>query len=244
MNFWYLIRSAVFWLVFATNTILFGLISPIFLLLPFSARQGYARFYSQLNTFLLRIICGVKPVIIGREHIPYDQNFVIMANHQSTWETLAFASIFPNITWVLKRELLNIPFFGWGLRTINPIAINRSAGKSAIEQVKLQGKKRLDQGINIVIFPEGTRVAPRSKGNYKKGGGLLVKHADVNILPVAHNAGDCWPREQFIKKPGIIYLHIGELICTKEMDENRVIEAAKTWIQSEQDIIAKKVDSA
>lgn len=237
-----LIRSTIFWLAFAANTIIIGFISPVFLAFPEKTRHGLARFYSQLNTQLLQLICGVKYVINGQENIPTDdQTYIIMANHQSTWETLAFASIFGRLTWVLKRELLRIPFFGWGLLTISPIAINRKAGRSAMEQVKQQGKERLDKGINIVIFPEGTRVAAGTVGNYKKGGMVLAKYADVNVLPVAHNAGDCWPRHSFIKMPGTIYVHIGELIETSNLNEEELLTTVKTWITGKQEEIKQQI---
>jgi 1-acyl-sn-glycerol-3-phosphate acyltransferase len=241
-NFIPFIRSTIFWLVFATNTIVLGLISPIFLAFPEHTRHGFARFYSLLNTKLLSLICGVNYVVSGKENIPTnDQTFIIMANHQSTWETLAFAGIFGRLTWVLKRELLRIPFFGWGLRIISPIAIDRKAGRSAIEQVKQQGKARLDKGINIVIFPEGTRVAAGTIGNYKKGGMVLAKHADVNVLPVAHNAGDYWPRHRFIKTPGTIYVHIGEIIETNHLNEEELLTTVKAWITGKQEEIKRSI---
>jgi 1-acyl-sn-glycerol-3-phosphate acyltransferase len=241
-NIFSLIRSSIFWLAFASNTIILGMLSPIVLAFPQHTQHHFARFYSQLNTKLLSLICGVNYVVTGRENIPAtDQTYIIMANHQSTWETLAFASIFGRITWVLKRELLRIPFFGWGLMTTNPIAIDRKAGRSAIEQVKRQGKERLDKGINIVIFPEGTRVAAGSVGNYKKGGMMLAKYANVDVLPVAHNAGDCWPRHSFVKTPGTIYVHIGKLIETSDLNEEELLTSVKSWITHEQDKIKQQI---
>ncbi|MGV6810367.1 MAG: lysophospholipid acyltransferase family protein [bacterium] len=231
-------RSSLFFITFILTTIIFGIISPLFLPLSEKLRHQFARSYSVINLFLLRWICGIRYKVTGQNNIPYDQTFIIMANHQSTWETLAFATIFPRITWVLKKELLNIPFFGWGLRNVNPIAIDRKAGRLAIEQVKQQGKARLESGLNIVVFPEGTRVLPKQRVNYKKGGASLAKYANVNVLPVAHNAGDYWARQQFIKKPGMINVHIGELIQTQPLDETALNQQVKTWIQSEQKKIA------
>jgi len=234
-------RSGLFFISFILNTMAFGLVSPLFLILPEKNRHQFARRYSVINLMLLRWICGLRYKVIGQENIPTDQNFIIMANHQSTWETLAFASIFPRITWVLKKELLSIPFFGWGLKNVNPIAIDRQAGRLAIEQVKQQGKTRLENGLNIVIFPEGTRVLPKQTAKYKKGGASLAKYANVNVLPVAHNAGDYWARQQFIKRPGTVYVHIGELIQTQALNETELNQQVKTWIQTEKDHIAEKL---
>jgi len=237
---WLGFRSSVFFVFFILSTVFFGTLSPIFMLFPHHVREFWARSYSFLNVNALKIICGLRYEVQGAENIPSDQTIIIMANHQSTWETLAFASIFPNITWILKRELLNIPFFGWGLRLTSPIAINRSAGRSAIEQVKQQGKQRLESGINIVVFPEGTRVLPSKTAKYKKGGAALSKYANINVLPAAHNSGDYWPRQRFIKTPGTIHVHIGELIDTSALNEEQINQTVEQWIRNEQQVIAKK----
>lgn len=236
---WYGFRSSIFSLFFVITTAIYGLFSPLFLLLPKSTWTRYASSYSSINIIALKWICGIRYNIKGLDNIPSKQTIIIMANHQSTWETLAFASIFPTITWILKRELLNIPFFGWGLRLTQPIAIDRQAGRSAIEQVKRQGKERLESGINIVVFPEGTRVLPGKTAKYKKGGAVLSKFANKNVLPVAHNAGERWPRGHFIKTPGTIHIHIGKLIDTSTLDEEQLNNTVEQWIRQEQQLISE-----
>lgn len=234
------VRSSLFLITLVLTTMFFGITSPLVLPLSRKFRDQFARSYSMINLFFLRWLCGIHYKVTGQENIPHDQTYIIMANHQSTWETLAFAMIFPRITWVLKKELFNIPFFGWALRTVDPIAIDRKAGRLAIEQVKQQGKVRLENGVNIVIFPEGTRVLPQERVNYKKGGASLAKYANVNVLPVAHNAGDYWARHQFIKKPGMVDVHIGPLIQTENLDESELNQQVKTWVQAEQRKIAEQ----
>lgn len=238
---WLGLRSGLFSAFFIVNTVFFGIFSPIFMLLPQNLRAFWANSYTLININALRLLCGIRHEVHGIENIPTDQPIIIMANHQSTWETLAFANIFPNITWILKRELLNIPFFGWGLRLANPIAINRAAGRSSIEQVKQQGKQRLDAHINIVVFPEGTRVLPGKTAKYKKGGAALSKYANVNVLPVAHNSGDYWPRQRFIKTPGTIHIHIGKLIDTSQLNEEQINRSVEQWVRHEQAVIANKL---
>ncbi len=233
IKIWLAIRASIFWVGFSISTIFYGLITPLLLLLPFKIRYPLVRPYSLFNVWWLKLICGVDYQVIGKENIPHDESVVIMANHQSTWETLAFASIFPPLTWVLKRELLRIPFFGWGLSLIRPIAINRQSRKSAMMQVKDQGKQRLDLGISLVIFPEGTRVSKGKVMPFKKGGAVLAEHAQKNVLPVVHNAGDCWPRLSYIKYPGTITVKIGELIHTKGLSVEEILEKTKQWIDKE-----------
>ena len=233
MTFWLAIRATIFWVGFAASTLFYGLLTPLLLLIPYKTRYPFIKPYSQFNVWWLGITCGVKYQVIGRENIPNDETIVIMANHQSTWETIAFASIFPPLSWVLKRELLRIPFFGWGLSMIRPIAINRKAGRSAMEQVKTQGKERLDNGTCLVIFPEGTRVPKGKKLPYKKGGAVLAEYAQKNVLPVAHNAGEFWPRMSYVKFPGTITVKVGELINTQGMNADEILEKVKIWIEAE-----------
>jgi 1-acyl-sn-glycerol-3-phosphate acyltransferase len=157
-----------------------------------------------------------------------------MANHQSTWETFALPCIFPqHLSWVLKRELLNIPFFGWGLRVIRPIAIDRADGRAALKQISQQGKALLEAGISIVIFPEGTRVAPGEKLPYKIGGAILASHAGFPVIPVAHNAGESWSRHAWIKKPGTITVSIGAAIDTKNKKADAINKQVESWIEDE-----------
>ncbi len=182
--------------------------------------------------FLLRVICGIKYRVLGAEHIPKTPS-IVLSKHQSAWETLAFQKIFPPQVWVLKKELLRIPFFGWGLAMTSPIAIDRSSGKAALEQVVEQGMDRLKQGFWVVIFPEGTRIAPGKKGKYRIGGAWLATHTNVQVVPVAHNAGEFWGRNSFIKRPGTITVSIGAPIDPTGMEAGELNAKVEAWIEAE-----------
>ncbi len=234
-NYWVLnIRAILFWLGFALSTLLAGLVVQVLWLLPIDKRYGFVRLWNRFNLWWLTITCDVNYQVWGQENIPRNKAFIIMSNHQSTWETLAIPSIFnQQLSWVLKRELLNIPFFGWGLRLIRPIAIDRSAGRAAVKQIASQGKALLEQGIGIVIFPEGTRVGVNEKVPYKIGGAILASHACYPVLPVAHNAGLSWPRHGWIKYPGTITVSIGPAFETKSLSADEINKRVQEWIENE-----------
>lgn len=189
--------------------------------------------------FLLRNLCGIRYQIIGAENIPKTPS-IVLSKHQSAWETLAFQKIFPPQVWVLKKELLRIPFFGWGLAMTSPIAIDRSAKKKALEQIVEQGKDRLKQGFWIVIFPEGTRIPPGQRGKYRIGGAWLATHTNTLVVPVAHNAGELWGRNSFIKYPGTITVSIGEPIDPTGMEPGELNAQVEAWIEFEMLRIGQK----
>lgn len=225
------IRSFLFWVFFFLSTIFFA-ITALFLY-PFSFRVRYIYLiqYARLNLAWLWITCRLKGEVEGLEHIPARPG-VILAKHQSTWETLALQRIFPMQAWVLKRELLRIPFFGWGLALLRPIAIDRKAGRKAVEQVVEQGRQCLEEGRWVVIFPEGTRTAPGEHGRYRVGGALLAERAGVPVVPMAHNAGEYWPRHGFIKRPGIIRVRIGPVIDPDGKSAQEILQQAEGWIET------------
>ena len=196
------------------------------------ARYRVTSTWTFIMLFLLQHICGLKYRIIGAENIPKTPS-IILSKHQSAWETLAFQKIFPPQVWVLKKELLRIPFFGWGLAMTSPIAIDRSSGKAALDQVVEQGKQRLKDNFWVVIFPEGTRIAPGKKGKYRIGGAWLATHTNVPVVPVAHNAGEFWGRNSFVKKPGTITVSIGEPIDPTGMEAGELNAKVEAWIESE-----------
>jgi 1-acyl-sn-glycerol-3-phosphate acyltransferase len=187
----------------------------------------------------LRITCGVRYRVIGRENIP-EMPSIILSKHQSAWETLAFQQIFPPQVWVLKRELLWVPFFGWGLAMTSPIAINRSAGREALKQLVSQGKDRLAKGFWVVIFPEGTRMPPGTKGKYHIGGAWLSTHTGSTVIPVAHNAGEFWPKNSFIKKPGAITVSIGKPIQSAGLKPDELNQQVEQWIEQEMPMLETK----
>ncbi|MDP2247099.1 MAG: lysophospholipid acyltransferase family protein, partial [Nitrosomonadales bacterium] len=187
----------------------------------------------------LRVTCGVRYQIVGRENIPQTPS-IILSKHQSAWETLAFQQIFPPQVWVLKRELLWVPFFGWGLAMTSPIAINRSAGREALKQMVAQGKDRMKKGFWVVIFPEGTRMAPGTKGKYHIGGAWLATHTSATVVPVAHNAGEFWPKNSFIKKPGTITVSIGKPIQSAGLKPDELNQQVEARIEQEMSALAPK----
>jgi len=233
VKLWLGLRATVFWLGFLVSTIVYGGITPLLALISYERRYQILVGWCRFNVWWLGVTCGVHYEIRGLDNIPTEHAAILMANHQSTWETLAFATIFPPLTWVLKQELMKIPFFGWGLRLIRPVAIDRAAGRNAVEQVRNQGKERLDEGIWLVIFPEGTRVKPGVKAKYKVGGAVMAVASEYPIVPVAHNAGDSWPRHSYIKKPGTITVSIGEPISTIGKQPEALMQEVEMWIETE-----------
>lgn len=226
------LRSCIFWLVFAVSTVLWGGSLWIFALFSHRVRFAIIVTWSKLNTWALDKICGVSYQVEGQENLP-DGPAIVLSNHQSTWETLALAFIVPPQVWVLKKQLLKIPFFGWGLAVSSPIAIDRNAGINAREQVVDQGQKRLDAGLWVIIFPEGTRVDPGVERRFKPGGAILASRSGYPVVPIAHNAGLFWPRHQFIKFPGKITVRIGPTIYTENKTADAINEATETWIRQQ-----------
>lgn len=233
LKLWLGFRATLFWIGFSISTLVYGSMVPILAFLSYSRRYHILVGWCRFNVWWLGLTCGVHYEVKGLDNIPTDHAAILMGNHQSTWETLAFATIFPPLTWVLKQELMKIPFFGWGLRLIKPVAIDRSAGRSAVDQVKNQGKERLDEGIWLVVFPEGTRVMPNVKARYKIGGAVMAVGSTYPVVPVAHNAGFSWPRHSYIKKPGTIKVSIGEPISTINKTPEALMQEVETWIETE-----------
>ncbi len=188
--------------------------------------------WAHIMLYLIRVICGIHYRVLGIENIPKKPS-IVLSKHQSAWETLAFQQIFPPQVWVLKKELLRIPFFGWGLSMTSPIAINRGSARIALKQILKQGKDRLKKGLWIVIFPEGTRIVPGKKGKYGIGGAWLATHTGVSVVPVAHNAGEFWGKNSFIKQPGIITVSIGAPIDPIGMEASELNAKVEAWIELE-----------
>lgn len=235
------IRATIFWIGFALSTALSGLITPFLFFFSQETCYKILRPWTNFNVWWLKVSCGVKYNVLGKENIDLNRNGIVLANHQSTWETLIIPTLFPTISWVLKKELFKIPFFGWALSRVKPIAIDRKAGSSAVDQVKKNGKKRLDEGNWVCIFPEGTRVKPGHTERYRMGGALLadycVKNSDDGkgypIYPLAHNAGECWPRHSYIKLPGTITVSIGKPFTVEGLGPSEINDKVREWIEAE-----------
>ena len=182
--------------------------------------------------WLLRVLCGMRLEVRGAENIPTKPS-IVMCKHQSAWETIALQKVFPPQVWVLKRELLWIPFFGWGLAMTSPVAIQRGSGKKAVMQLLRQGKQRLGTGFCVVIFPEGTRIPYGPRGKYKMGGALLAASSGAPVVPVAHNAGKLWGRNSFLKYPGVITMSIGAPIDPTGLKAEEINRRVEEWIETE-----------
>jgi 1-acyl-sn-glycerol-3-phosphate acyltransferase len=224
-------RSILFWLAFIVNTGIFGSLIVILFFTPSSFRLRIARLWSYTNNFLLKIFCGLGFKVEGKENLNI-KTAIILCKHQSTWETLALHSFTPFTRWVFKRELMYIPVFGWALALTDPIAINRGAGRAAIKQLINEGTKKLNDGKWMVLFPEGTRTAPGKTHKYKIGGALLASKSGYPVIPVAHNAGEFWPRHSFIKWPGTISVVIGPAIDAKDRSAEEINTEVFNWIEN------------
>src|SRR5690349_1805235 len=215
------LRSGLFALAQIIVTPPYALLALATFPLPRLVRYRIISGWSRLNIWLARSLLGIDWRVEGREHLPARPS-VILAKHQSAWETMAFQLIFPPQVHVLKRELLWIPFFGWGLALMSPIAINRSRGMAALRSIARRGRERLAQGFWVVVFPEGTRVAPGTSKDYHPGGAWLACAAGAPVVPVAHNAGLFWPRNAFVKRPGTVTVRIGPPIDAANRDASTV----------------------
>lgn len=226
------LRSLLFSLGFLVVTGPYAIISLLTFPLPPIARYHMISKWARFILYWLSVTCRIDFRVEGSAHIPVGPA-IVMAKHQSTWETLALQLVFPPQVWVIKRELLWVPFFGWGLAMLRPIAIKRGSGRAALKQILEQGKDRLKKGLWVVIFPEGTRVAPGRRGRYGIGGGWLASHTGAAVVPVAHNAGQFWPRGGFLKRPGVIEMRIGPPIQSAGLSAEAVTAAVESWIEAE-----------
>lgn len=227
----YTLRSLLFYLGYALSMIVQSLSAT---LIGLFSRQLAFRFcvaWCGFAVWWARVSCGIRYEITGMENVPAG-GCVVLAKHESAWETLLLQSLFFPATTVLKRELLSIPFFGWALRLLNPIAINRGEPAQALKAVLRQGEERLRDGRRIIIFPEGTRALPGEQLPYNVGGAMLAARAGVPVLPVALNSGDCWPRGTLIKRPGLIHVVIGAPMDSHGIPAKVLNVRARDWIEA------------
>jgi 1-acyl-sn-glycerol-3-phosphate acyltransferase len=225
-------RSLLFMALSVPITAVFGILVPLGGLFGWRAGQFFAQRYTRVMMRWVEISLGITCQVEGWENVP-KHPVVLMAKHQSAWETLFMESRFPPQCWIIKKELLWLPFVGWGLYAIRCIAIDRSSGHSARDQIVEQGAERLAQGMWVSIFPEGTRVPPGKVGRYGIGGAALATRTGTPILPMAHNAGELWGRYAFRKRAGCVKVVIGPLIQTAGRDVASVNEELKSWIEGQ-----------
>lgn len=226
------LRSALFMLGATLVTIPFGLLVPLGGLFGYRPGHAVASFYTRILLKWVEWCCGIRYEVDGWANVPKSPA-IIMAKHQSAWETLFMETHFPPQCWIIKKELLWLPFVGWSLLAIRCIAIDRSSGHTAKEQIVEQGAMRLAQGMWISIFPEGTRIAPGKRGRYGIGGAYLAVKTGTSILPIAHNAGEVWGRYAFNKHSGTVKVVIGAPIDPRGRDAADVNAQVEEWIEGQ-----------
>jgi 1-acyl-sn-glycerol-3-phosphate acyltransferase len=224
------LRSLAFWVVFPVSLVIFATLLLFTVFFSLKTRWRLVQLWVHFILWWLKLTCKLTHEVQGNEHITPDAG-IVFSKHQSTWETIALQHIFPLQVWVAKRELMWIPFFGWGLALMKCIHIKRGTGKAAVKQLVSQGKARLDEGIWVVIFPEGTRIPAGQRGRYRIGGAVLADQTGYPIIPVAHNAGEYWPRRSFIKRPGVIQVRIGAPIDPAGKSPQQILDEASDWIE-------------
>lgn len=201
--------------------------------MSFEARFAFITSWVRVIMKALSLICGVEFEIRGLENMP-SKPCVIMANHQSTWETLYSYLIFRPQATALKRELLWIPVFGWALSMLKPIAINRSKKQQALKELMIKAPDAINQGFWYMVYPEGTRIAFGQQKEFASGSSLIACKHGFDVLPVAHNAGRCWPARSFLKRPGKITLSIGPAFSSEGKKAKDLTKEVESWIRSEQ----------
>ncbi|NEN76092.1 1-acyl-sn-glycerol-3-phosphate acyltransferase [Pelistega sp. NLN82] len=232
------LRSLLFYIWLILITLIFAPLTILLVILPFKKRWPIITTWNTLAIWGAKVICGIRYQIKGEENIP-SYAAIYLCKHQSVWETIFFPAFFKrSLAYVYKKEIDYIPIFGWAFMTAQQIAINRKKRRSAMIQLLEQGTQRLKDDRNIFLFPEGSRMPIGQKGQYKLGGVRLAIHTGKGIIPVAHNAGICWARNAFIKKPGIITVSFGpEITPDKGLDDKALNAKVEAWIENEMRII-------
>ncbi len=223
------LRSLVFYIGYLGSGLLASFLACI--LGPFMSLNSRLKFFSiwpRFANWFLYVTCNIKLIVEGEENMP-TQPCVIVSNHQGQWETFSMQYLFHPLCTLLKKELLYIPLWGWAMSMLKPIAINRGKPKEAILQTLDEGSKRLEEGLFVLLFPEGTRVEQGKVGNYARSSFELAKRNNVKVLPICHNSGDCWPAHKFIKHSGTIKLFIGEPI--EVVDSKKSAEEVRVWTE-------------
>jgi len=193
---------------------------------------GWLRNAINSGTFIL----GIENRITGMENLPLGEKdpVILLVKHQSTWETFLMPAIMPHpLAYVFKKELLSVPFFGWAMGRLDMIHIDRSQRAQAFQKVVTQGKRLMEQGVWVIMFPEGTRIPRGQKGVYKTGGTRLAIEAGVPVIPIAVTSAKCWPTKAFIKRPGIVDISIGKPISSVGRQPEEMMQEVENWIEAE-----------
>ena len=218
----------------AVITFAYSLVALVIWPFPLPVRHKVIGSWNNCIIWGARLLCGLSWRVEGGERMP-SPPYVILSNHQSAWETIGYHAVFPRLTFVMKRSLLFIPCFGWGVAAMGPIIIDRSHRRESLKRILEQGRARIDAGFSIMIFPEGTRKPPGVRADFNKGGAWVAKKLGVHVLPVAVNSGLYWPRNSFLKRSGCIAVSVGEPIPTEALGPEEITRRAQSWIQGEQD---------
>lgn len=230
------LRSFVFLLYQALVTPVYAAVMLALFWIPRVPMYRIAASWCRTNLLGARWICGIRWRAVGRENIPQGTDrgpHIVMSKHSSTWETLAQTMFFPPLAYVAKKELLSIPFFGWGFALASPITIDRKSGRTAMQQIAAQGRERFAQGFWIAVYPEGTRIKAGTRAKYKTGGARLAIDLGVPIIPIAHNAGWIWPKGVFGKRPGTVTISFGKPISPAGKDPQALTAEIEAWIENE-----------
>lgn len=232
---WYLLRSLGFYAGYAVSVVLYSVFMlTVASVLPYSRRYPLLIGWNRFTLYWARIACGIRYRVSGRENLP-DRPCVVIANHQSSWETILLPTLFPQMCTLLKRELLKIPFFGWSLKLMRPIAIDRDNPRAALRQMMEQGAERIEAGCSVLIFPQGTRVEHGAPLRFARGAAQLAIRSGADIVCVAHDAGRCWPPRRLTKRPGIVNVVVSPPFATAGADAAELTEKARSWIQQQLD---------
>jgi 1-acyl-sn-glycerol-3-phosphate acyltransferase len=234
----FFLRSLLFMLLMTAATVVWALMCFLFAPLPYKWRYYFTVRWNVFVIWAAKVVCGIRYQIKGYENLP-DTPAIVLSKHQSAWETIFYCFTMPRpLVYVFKKELTYIPFFGWGIALLRMIPIDRSKSRDAFAQVVEIGKKRLADGQWIIMFPEGTRIPVGQQGKYKSGGSRLAIETNTVVIPVAVNSGECWPKNSFIKKPGMITVSIGKPISPEGLTQVELMQRVENWIESEMRVIS------
>jgi len=232
------LRSLLFTLMMVVATVIWSGVCMLAAPLPYNKRYYVTSRWNVFVIWAARVVCGIEYEIKGQENLP-DAPVILLSKHQSAWETIFLLAYMPRpLVFVFKKEILYIPFFGWGIALLRMIPIDRKQGKNAFRSVVQHGKRRLKDGQWIIMFPEGTRIPVGKQGKYKSGGTRLAIETDSQVVPIALNSGECWPKNSFIKKPGKVTVSIGKPISPEGQTPDGMMEQVEQWIESEMRVIS------
>ena len=241
LKFTLFIRSLLFLLVMITVTVIWAPICFLFAPLPYNQRYYATARWNVFMIWAAKVICGIRYQTKGFENFP-DGPVIVLSKHQSAWETIFLLIATPRpLVFVFKKSITYIPFFGWAIALMRMIPIDRSKGKDAFAQVVVQGRNRLADGQWVIMFPEGTRIPVGQKGNYKGGGTRLAIETNTPVIPIALNSGECWPKNSFIKKPGLITVSVGKPIYPEGLTATELMQKVENWIEAEMRVISPQV---